>query len=126
MKKHECIIGIGSNINPEKNIAAALFFLRQEQEFVSVSSLIKTSPIGIPDQPDFLNGAAKILTTMEIADFKSYLKYIEDRLKRDRTAPKFGPRTIDLDIVIWDGEIVDPDYFSRDFLKTTVDEIKLT
>ena len=126
MKKHECIIGIGSNINPEKNIAAALFFLRQEQEFVSVSSLIKTSPIGIPDQPDFLNGAAKILTTMEIADFKSYLKYIEDRLKRDRTAPKFGPRTIDLDIVIWDGDIVDPDYFSRDFLKTAVDEIKLT
>lgn len=126
MKKHECIIGIGSNIDPEQNIAAALFFLRQEQEFVSVSSLIKTSPIGIPDQPDFLNGAAKILTTMEIADFKSYLKDIEDRLKRDRTAPKFGPRTIDLDIVFWDGEIVDPDYFSRDFLKTAVDEIKLT
>jgi len=100
--------------------------LRQEQEFVSVSSLIKTSPIGIPDQSDFLNGAAKILTMMEMADFKSYLKDIEDRLKRDRTAPKFGPRTIDLDIVIWDGDIVDPDYFSRDFLKTAVDEIKLT
>jgi 2-amino-4-hydroxy-6-hydroxymethyldihydropteridine diphosphokinase len=126
MKKHECIIGIGSNIDPEPNIAAVLYFLRQEQEFVSVSSLIKTSPIGIPDQPDFLNGAAKILTTMEIADFKSYLKDIEDRLKRDRTAPKYGPRTIDLDIVIWDGEIIDPDYFSRDFLKTAVDEIKLT
>ena len=126
MKKHECIIGIGSNIEPEQNIAATLFFLRQEQEFVSVSSLIKTSPIGIPDQPDFLNGAAKILTTMEIADFKNYLKDVEDRLKRDRTAPKYGPRTIDLDIVIWDGEIIDPDYFSRDFLKTAVDEIKLT
>ena len=126
MKKHECVIGIGSNINPESNIAAALYFLRQEQEFVSVSSLIKTSPIGIPDQPDFLNGAAKILTTMEIADFKNYLKDVEDRLKRDRTAPKYGPRTIDLDIVIWDGEIIDPDYFSRDFLKTAVDEIKLT
>jgi len=126
MKKHECIIGIGSNIEPEHNIAAALFFLRQEQEFVSVSSLIKTSPIGMPDQPDFLNGAAKILTTMEIADFKSYLKVIEDRLKRDRTTPKYGPRTIDLDIVIWDGEIIDPDYHSRDFLKTAVDEIQLT
>jgi len=126
MKKHECIIGIGSNINSEQNIAAALFYLRQEQEFVSVSTLVKTSPIGIPDQPDFLNGAAKILTTMEIADFKSYLKNIEDLLKRDRTAPKFGPRTIDLDIVIWDGEIIDPDYYSRDFLKTAVDEIQLT
>lgn len=126
MKKHECIIGIGSNIDPEQNIAAALYFLRQEQEFVSVSTLIKTSPIGITDQPDFLNGAAKILTTMEIADFRSYLKNIEDRLKRDRTAPKFGPRTIDLDIVIWDGEIIDPDYNSRDFLKTAVDEITFT
>lgn len=126
MKKHECIIGIGSNIEPEQNIASTLFFLRTEQEFVSVSTLIKTSPIGISDQPDFLNGAAKILTTMEIADFKSYLKDIEDRLKRDRTAPKYGPRTIDLDIVIWDGEIIDPDYYSRDFLKTAVDEIKLT
>ena len=126
MKKHECIIGIGSNINPEKNIAAALYFLRQEQEFVSVSSLIKTSPIGIQDQPDFLNGAAKVLTSMEIADFKIYLKDIEDRLKRDRTAPKFGSRTIDLDIVSWDGEIIDQDYYSRDFLKTAADEIKLT
>ena len=126
MKKYECIIGIGSNIDPEQNIAAALFFLRQEQELVSVSSLVKTSPIGIPDQPDFLNGAAKILTMMEIADFKSYLIDIEDRLKRDRTTPKFGPRTIDLDIVIWEDEIIDRDYYSRDFLKAAVDEIKLT
>ena len=126
MKKHECIIGIGSNIDPEKNIASALFILRQEQEFVSVSSLIKTSPIGISEQPDFLNGAAKVLTEMELADFKSYLKGVEDRLKRDRTTPKYGPRTIDLDIVKWDGEIVDPDYYSREFLKNAVDEISLT
>ena len=126
MKKHECIIGIGSNINPEQNIAVALFFLRQEQEFVAVSSLIKTSPIGITDQPDFLNGAAKVFTEIELTDFKSYLKGVEDRLKRDRTAPKFGPRTIDLDIVIWDGEIIDPDYYSRDFLKKAVDEIQLS
>jgi 2-amino-4-hydroxy-6-hydroxymethyldihydropteridine diphosphokinase len=123
MKKHECIIGIGSNIEPEKNIAAALFYLRQEQELISVSSLVKTLPIGIPEQPDFLNGAARIITEMEIAEFQDYLKNLEDRLKRDRTAPKFGSRTIDLDIVKWDGEIVDQDYNHRDFLKTVVDEI---
>ena len=120
---HECIIGIGSNIDPEQNIAAALFFLRQEQELISVSSLIKTSPIGIPDQPDFLNGAAKVVTEMELVDFQSYLKGVEDRLKRDRTAPKFGPRTIDLDIVKWDGEIVSQDYYDRAFLRDSVDAI---
>ena len=123
MKKHECIIGIGSNVDPEQNIAAALFFLRQEQELITVSSLIKTSPIGIIEQPDFINGAAKVITEMEIIEFQGYLKTLEDRLNRDRTTPKFGPRTIDLDIVKWDGEIVDQDYYGRDFLKSVVDEI---
>ena len=123
MNKHECITGIGSNIEPEMNIDAALFILRQEQELIAVSSMFKTSPIGISDQPDFLNGAAKVVTSMEITEFQSYLKNLEDRLKRDRTVPKFGPRTIDLDIIIWDGKIIDLDYFSRDFLKSAVDEI---
>jgi len=121
--KHECIIGIGSNIEPEQNTAAALFFLRQEQELIAISSFIKTSPIGIPDQPDFLNGAAKVLTEMEMAEFKDYLKNIEDRLRRDRATPKDGPRTIDLDLVKWNGEIIDQDYYKRDFLKTVVDEV---
>ena len=120
---HECIIGIGSNIDPEQNIATALFYLRMEHELISVSSLVKTSPIGIPEQPDFLNGAVKVLTVKDNVEFKNYLKSVEDRLKRDRTAPKFGPRTIDLDIIIWDGEIIDQDYYSRDFLKSAVDEI---
>jgi len=120
---HECIIGLGSNIEPERNIAAALFLLRTEQQLISVSKLVETSPLGIVDQPDFLNGAAKVLTEMEKPLFEDYLKKLEDRLLRDRTTPKFGPRTIDLDVVIWDGEVLDPDYYSRDFLKRAVDEI---
>lgn len=120
---HECIIGIGSNIEPERNIAAALLFLRLEHMLIAVSSKVTTKPIGIIEQPDFQNGAVKVSTKLEIGDFKSYLKGIEDRLKRDRTAPKFGPRTIDLDIVVWDQEIIDRDYYERDFLKALVDEI---
>jgi 2-amino-4-hydroxy-6-hydroxymethyldihydropteridine diphosphokinase len=120
---HECIVGLGSNIDPEQNIAAALFYLRLEHELVAVSSIIKTSPIGMTNQPDFLNGVAKVNTEMELEGFQYYLKSIEDKLKRDRTAPKFGPRTIDLDIIKWDDQIVDPDYFDRDFLRDLVDEI---
>jgi 2-amino-4-hydroxy-6-hydroxymethyldihydropteridine diphosphokinase len=121
---HECILGMGSNIEPEQNIAAALMYLGQEQQLIAVSTMVKTSPIGIPDQPDFLNGAAKILTSMDMDNFYYFLKNVEDLLKRDRNAPKFGPRTIDLDIIIWDGKIIDQDYYSRDFLRTAVDEIK--
>ena len=120
---HDCIIGIGSNIDPEQNIAAALFLLRQDHDLISVSSLIKTTPVGIIEQPDFLNGAARVFTIMEMEDFQHYLKDVEDNLKRDRTAPKFGPRTIDLDIIKWDNEIIDQDYYTRDFLRTAVDEI---
>jgi 2-amino-4-hydroxy-6-hydroxymethyldihydropteridine diphosphokinase len=121
--KHTGIIGIGSNINPAENIAKALMILREENEIAALSNLVQTAPIGIQDQPDFINGAAKVITDQNIEDFNNYLKGIEDRLKRDRTAHKYGPRLIDLDIVVWDGKIVDKDYYRRDFLKKAVDEI---
>lgn len=121
--KHDCIIGLGSNIDPEKNIAAALFLLRSDHELVSISTLVKTAPIGIVEQPDFINCVARIYTTLEISDLNDYLKSIEDQLLRDRTSSKFGPRTIDLDIVVWDGEIIDKDYYDREFLRGAVAEI---
>jgi 2-amino-4-hydroxy-6-hydroxymethyldihydropteridine diphosphokinase len=124
LKKHICIIGIGSNIDPEVNVESALAILRKETFVVSVSKFIKTAPVGIEDQPDFLNGAVKVLTNEEKNVFNFYLKTIEDRLNRDRSVPKYGPRKIDLDIITWDGEIIDPDYFKRDYLRTVVDEIK--
>lgn len=117
------IIGIGSNIDAEKNIADMLQLLKDKVEIVKVSSMIKTSPIGIENQPDFTNGAIKITTELNQGKLSVLLKGIEDQLGRDRTAPKFGPRCIDLDIVVWNGEIVDDDYYTRDFLKKSVDEI---
>jgi len=42
---------------------------------------------------------------------------------RDRSLPKFGPRTIDLDILIWNKKVVDEDYYKRDFLRKGVEEI---
>jgi len=123
MKKHICIIGIGSNIDPEENVAEALMILRRENELTAVSGFIKTAPVGLQKKPDFLNGAVKIQTDSEMSDFNLYLKSVEDRLKRDRSAPKYAPRVIDLDIVVWDEEIIDQDYFKRDYLKKVVDEI---
>ena len=117
------IIGIGSNIDAECNIRKMLDILKTNVEVVKVSAMLKTKPIGIEDQPDFMNGAVKIKTNLELDDLTKLLKSIEDKMGRDRTSPKFGPRNIDLDIATWNGEIVDKDYYTRDFLQKSVDEL---
>lgn len=118
-----CIIGIGSNINPEVNIQLMLEILATKTRIVKMSSLIQTKPIGISDQPDFTNGAVKVETPLSREELKSILISIEDQLGRNRLLPKFGPRTMDLDIVVWNGKIVDADYYSRDFLKKSIEEL---
>nr|WP_321353637.1 2-amino-4-hydroxy-6-hydroxymethyldihydropteridine diphosphokinase [uncultured Draconibacterium sp.] len=120
---NEVIIGIGSNINADENIAKMFEILKGEVTIIQFSSMIKTKPIGIENQPDFTNGAVKISTDLEQFDLKKQLKQIEDRMGRDRTGPKFGPRCIDLDIVVWNGQVVDEDYYTRDFLRKSVQEL---
>jgi putative transposase len=117
------IIGIGSNIDAEKNIAEMLQLLKDKVEIIKVSTFLKTKPIGIENQPDFTNGAVRITTDLNQENLTVLLKAIEDEMGRDRTVAKFGPRCIDLDIAVWNGEIVDKDYYTRDFLKKSVDEI---
>ena len=117
------IVGIGSNINAEDNIRKMLGFLSEEVYVVKVSSFVKTKPIGIKNQPDFINGAVKIESSRPLNELKQILKNIEDKLGRDRSGPKFGPRTIDLDIVTWNGEIIDTDYYSRKFIRESVKEL---
>ena len=120
---NEVIIGIGSNINADENIAKMLEILNQEVAILAVSSMIKTKPIGIENQADFTNGAVKVSTGLDEPSLKKLLKQIEDRMGRNRTGPKFGPRCIDLDIVVWNGDIVDDDYYTRDFLQQNVAEL---
>lgn len=117
---NEVIIGIGSNINADQNVAQMLEILRKKVEVIKVSPMIRTKPVGIEDQPDYTNGAVKIQTENNRSSLNKILKEIEDRLGRDRSGPKFGPRTMDLDIVVWNGEIVDPDYYTREFIRTSV------
>jgi 2-amino-4-hydroxy-6-hydroxymethyldihydropteridine diphosphokinase len=115
-----CIVGIGSNIDAETNIEKMLEILGKKVNIIKISPLIKTAPVGIVEQPDYTNGAVKITTDLDRQNLNALLKLIEDELGRDRSGPKFGPRTMDLDIVVWNGEIVDPDYYTRDFLEKSV------
>jgi 2-amino-4-hydroxy-6-hydroxymethyldihydropteridine diphosphokinase len=117
------IIGIGSNIEAEANISRMLEILQTKVEVLKVSSFIITKPIGIKKQPDYTNGAVKVETDLTQKELRELLKRIEDEMGRDRSTPKFGPRNIDLDIVVWNGEIVDEDYYTRDFLQKSVEEL---
>ncbi len=120
---NDCIIGIGSNISAEINIPEMLKLLARDVKIIQVSKMVQTKPIGITDQPDFTNGAVLILTEMELKDLSLYLKELEDRMGRDRSKKKFGPRNIDLDILIWNNAVMDEDYFTRDFLRNAAAEL---
>jgi 2-amino-4-hydroxy-6-hydroxymethyldihydropteridine diphosphokinase len=120
---NDCIIGIGSNIEAEKNITEMLRLLSADVEIIKVSKLMQTKPIGITDQADYTNGAVYIRTIMSLESLSLYLKNLEDQMGRDRTQPKFGPRNIDLDILIWNNKVIDQDYYTRDFLRISAAEL---
>ena len=114
---------MGSNIDPEHNIGHCLEILGIEQAVVLKSTFSWTKPIGFIDQPDFLNGAVLIESTLGRRKFTRYLKDLEKRLGRIKTGHSYGPRTIDLDIIAWNGQIVNNDYYHRDFVRSAVLQI---
>jgi 2-amino-4-hydroxy-6-hydroxymethyldihydropteridine diphosphokinase len=120
---NDCIIGIGSNIEADRNITEMLKLLAAKVEIVQVSQMVQTKPIGITEQADYTNGAVRIRTEMSLETLSLYLKMLEDLMGRDRSQEKFGPRNIDLDILIWNNTIVDPDYYTRDFLRNSAAEL---
>ena len=118
-----CIVGLGSNIDPEENIRRARELLQKEFRVLGESRFVQTAPVGYTDQADFINGAVHIETDLELEALKARLKDLERQLGRKRSKIKSGPRTIDLDVVIYSGEIIDPDFYKRDFLKNSVLEL---
>ncbi|MBK3517392.1 2-amino-4-hydroxy-6-hydroxymethyldihydropteridine diphosphokinase [Carboxylicivirga marina] len=123
MRKIHVVIGLGSNINAEQNIPAAIEELKQIGEVLKSSEVLITKPIGITNQDDFFNSAVLLQTDDDFDILNIKLKVIEDKMGRNRSRPKFGPREIDLDIVVYDNEITDEDYYTRDFLQKLVAQV---
>jgi len=117
------VISVGSNIEPEKNVSKAASLLEKEQKLLQRSAFITTKPIGSAEQLDFLNGAFLVATELDIQGLKRSLRRIERKMGRVRQAEKYSPRIIDLDIVVWNGEVVDKDFYERDFLRNAVLEV---
>jgi 2-amino-4-hydroxy-6-hydroxymethyldihydropteridine diphosphokinase len=103
-------IGLGSNLGDrEETIRAAVELIGStaEIELLSVSSLRETDPVGLLDQPRFLNGAAALETELPARALLERLLEVERELGRRRDGPRFGPRTIDLDLLVYGDRVVD-------------------
>lgn len=103
-------IGIGANLGDRAGtIARALERLGDQDgiEVVAVSTLRETEPVGFLDQPRFLNGAAAVETELTPRELLQRLLAVELALGRTRHGPRFGPRTIDLDLLVYGDHQVD-------------------
>jgi 2-amino-4-hydroxy-6-hydroxymethyldihydropteridine diphosphokinase len=105
-------VGLGANLGPrEDTLHRALALLDEVEgvEVVAVSALRETDPVGIVDQPRFLNGAAALETELSPRELLDALLRVERELGRVRDGTRWGPRTIDLDLLLYgDHELDEP------------------
>ncbi len=99
-------VGLGSNLERERMIAAAVAALRAEFGGVELSPFYDCDSVGF-DGSNFLNGVAAFASEREAEDLVAIFHRIEDRLGRDRSLPKFASRPIDLDLLLWGDAIVE-------------------
>jgi 2-amino-4-hydroxy-6-hydroxymethyldihydropteridine diphosphokinase len=116
-------IGFGSNIKPIENLTCALQLLA---EHVAVERVAQTweSPAVGSRGPNFLNTAAAIRTPLPPELLKTLvLRRVERELGRVRTANKNAPRTIDLDILVYEGRVLDPKVWTEAFVAVPLAEL---
>jgi dihydroneopterin aldolase/2-amino-4-hydroxy-6-hydroxymethyldihydropteridine diphosphokinase len=125
-------VAIGSNIDPARNVRAAVRALSREVRVVGISTVYATGPLRRPEQPIFYNAVAEIETEIPPRELKfRVLRGIEAELGRVRSTDKWAARTIDLDIAIYgdkviadgDLEIPDPEIRERPFLGIPLAEL---
>ncbi len=103
-------VGLGANLGDREGaLRAALAALDAMEgiQVVATSTFRETDPVDCLDQPKFLNGAAALATTLTPRELLDALLAVERSLGRTREGPRFGPRTIDLDLLLYGDESFD-------------------
>lgn len=107
MARNSAVVLLGSNIEPQQHLRAALEPLQGCGALVALSSIWVSPAAGRPELPDFHNAAVELGTELEAPELRQRLRAIEDDLGRVRHNDRFASRTIDLDLVLF-GERVEP------------------
>jgi len=125
-------VGVGSNIEPERNITNARARLSKCVDIIGISFFYKTAPLLRKNQGDYLNGVWQINTSIPPKELKfGVLRAIERELHRNRESDKYTPGTIDLDLLLYGDMVVhegdltipDPDIYKRSFIAFTLYEL---
>ena len=125
-------IGVGSNIDAEKNIENSLRMLARLTRLMAVSTFYRTPAIGTAGRADFLNGVVQVDCALSAGELKhDVLKAVEQAHGRWREDDRNAPRTIDLDLILFGAEIIHqpglevphPDLFTRPFVAVPLSEL---
>ncbi|MGP9800214.1 2-amino-4-hydroxy-6-hydroxymethyldihydropteridine diphosphokinase [Rheinheimera sp. NSM] len=104
-----CYIGLGANLDqPVAQLQQAVQALKQltHSKLVAVSGFYGSKPMGPQDQPDYVNAVAAIDTTLSAEQLLDALQQIEQQQGRKRKAERWGPRTLDLDILLYGDQVI--------------------
>jgi 2-amino-4-hydroxy-6-hydroxymethyldihydropteridine diphosphokinase len=125
-------LSLGSNIEPERNLPAAVAHLARFGHVAAVSTVWESVPVGLIGQPNFLNAAALLETPLSAQALREQaIAEIETALGRVRTKDKNAPRTIDIDIMLFNRDVLqvgrrhipDPEILERPFVAIPLAEI---
>lgn len=95
----KAVVALGANLgNPQEQMDLAIAMLKEATEVTAISSYYVTKPVGGPEQPDYINAVCTLESDLPALDLLSLLHGIEKSLGRERHE-KWGPRTIDLDLI---------------------------
>jgi 2-amino-4-hydroxy-6-hydroxymethyldihydropteridine diphosphokinase len=120
---HLAYLNLGSNIQPEANLPKALEALSKYGEVQGVSSVWESEAVGTTG-PNFLNVCVKFKSTFSQAVLKEQvIQHIEIQLGRERSEDKFAPRTIDIDIMIFDDEFISQEAWKLAYVIVPLAEI---
>lgn len=98
-------IGIGSSVDPERHLRAAVQQLAQRFAPLSLSPVYESEAVGF-EGDNFLNFVASFDSEFSLQEIMTELKSVEDLLGRDRHQPRFSPRTIDIDLLLYGNQVL--------------------
>jgi 2-amino-4-hydroxy-6-hydroxymethyldihydropteridine diphosphokinase len=105
------LIGMGSNIDPERHLTTAAIAIRRLFPGACFSKVYRSAAVGMDHAEDFLNACCSLQSDMTVAALSAWLKELEDEHGRDRSQGSWKPRTLDLDLLKAGENVLDDELF---------------